>query len=140
MHFIDKKVIKLVCRNTFKSNHPRLLSWDDSISVYHIAVTKDQVRVEGGVGVKDDFGSQPLTPQFSPSRKTLPNARQHLKHGSTPVRMSECSELSRSATAKDNLLRETPPTLLPTHQSLTQTSQLLNFTFSSRSASNFADL
>lgn len=103
MHFIDKKVIKLVCRKTFKSNHPQLLGWDDTISVYHIAVIKDQVRVEGGVGVKDDFGSQPLTPQFSQSRRTLPNAQQHLKHGSAPVRMSECSELSRAATAKENL-------------------------------------
>jgi len=101
---------------------------------------KDQVLVEGGAGVKDDFGSQPLTPQFSQSRKTPPDARQHPKHGSVPVGTSEHSELSRSATAKDNLLQKTPPALLSMRQSRTRTSQLLNLTLGSRSASNFADL
>lgn len=45
-----------------------MLSWDNSISVYHIA-EKDQVRVEGGAGVKDDFGSQPLNSTIQPVQK-----------------------------------------------------------------------
>lgn len=138
-HFSNKKVIKLVCRNMFKSNHPWLLGWDYSISVNHIAVRKDQVRFKGGAGVKDDFGSQPLTPPFSQKTNLF------LKLGNT---WSTAAHRSGSRSAPNSpdqhqqriTLFERPLQTFSPHIRVTQTSQLLNFTYSSLSASNFADL